>query len=240
MLTKGYLRLQSDKEVRVQTRHESRITGLLQLAFVGVFLLAGWDPVDRGTWLMENALVAVGAAAVWLTRHRFYWSARSWVQVVLFLCLHEIGTHFTYPKVPYDAVIDGLTGVSIDQSLGWQRNQYDRFVHLAFGLLFALPIREIIAAKCRLEGAWASLIAWSFVLSTSMLYELMEWIGGQYLGGGNSSFVGAQGDFWDAQKDMAVAAAGGLLVLMCRGHGIRDRLVEKGDFPVRVRRQRQP
>jgi putative membrane protein len=204
----------------VRISNKSSVTTWLQLAFLGVFLLLGWEPADRKTWLMENALVAIGAAAVWLAKHRFYWTNRSWALVVAFLCLHQIGTHFTYPDVPYNMAIARLTGVNIDQLLGWDRNHYDRLVHLGYGLLFALPIREIIVDRCRLQGAWASLIAWSFVLSTSMLYELMEWIGGQ----GNSSFLGAQGDPWDAQKDMALAAGGALLILVCRGHTIRNAL----------------
>jgi putative membrane protein len=202
----------------VRISNTSSVTTWLQLVFLGMFLLLGWEPVDRRTWLMENALVAVGALAVWLARPYFYWTTRSWALVVLFVCLHQVGTHFTYPNVPYDMAIVRLTGISIDHLFGWDRNHYDRLVHLSYGLLLALPIREIIVAKCRLQGAWASLIAWSFVLSTSMLYELMEWIGGQ----GNSSFLGAQGDPWDAQKDMALAAGGALLVLVCRGHSIRN------------------
>lgn len=207
------------------SKHESQstVTTCMQCAFLGVLVVLGWNPADRSTWLMENSLVAVGACAVWITRHRFYWSPRSWALVLLFLCLHQIGTHYTYPKVPYNAAFADLTGLDIDRLCGWTRNQYDRFVHLCYGLLTALPIREIVTTQCRLKGAWASSIAWSFVLSTSMLYELMEWVGGQYIGGGNSSFVGAQNDFWDAQKDMAVAAAGGLLVLVFRGHAIWNR-----------------
>ena len=191
----------------------------LQVAFVLVFIALGWAPVDRITWAIENTLVIIGALAVFRTRRLFYWSTRSWLLIVLFLCMHEIGTHYTYPEVPYDQAVAALTGVSLADAYGWERNHYDRFVHLCYGLLTALPFREIILAKCRLTGAWASLIAWSFVLSTSMIYELMEWIGGQYLGG-MDSVVGAQGDVWDAQKDMAWAAGGALLVLVCRGHSL--------------------
>ncbi|WP_308813307.1 DUF2238 domain-containing protein [Pseudomonas capeferrum] len=194
------------------------ISAWLQGAFLVVFVLLGWAPVDRHAWMIENSLVAIGALAVWCTRHLFYWSPRSWLLIVLFLCVHEVGTHYTYPEVPYEPAIAALTGTDLRGVFGWDRNHYDRFVHLCYGLLTALPFREIVLAKCRLTGAWASLIAWSFVLSTSMLYELMEWIGGQYMGGENSTVVGAQGDAWDAQKDMALAAAGALLVLVCRGH----------------------
>ena len=213
------------------SNHESTHTACWQLTFLLVFVVCGWQPVERTTWLMENSLVAVGAIAAWLCRQRFYWSSRSWALIVVFLCLHQVGTHYTYPNVPYNAAIAHLTGIDINQTFNWNRNQYDRFVHLCYGLLTALPIREIITAQCRLKGAWASMIAWSFVLSTSMLYELMEWVGGVYFGGGNSSFVGAQGDFWDAQKDMAAAAGAGLLVLVARGHWIRDRLTP-GRSPV--------
>lgn len=195
-------------------------TGWLQGAFIILFVLLGWDPHDRKTWLMENSLVVIGAIVVVLFRSRFYWTTRSWALVLLFLATHEVATHFTYPRVPYNAVIHQLAGIELNPLFGWQRNQYDRFVHLCYGLLLALPMREIIVSKCRLEGAWASLMTWSLVLSTSALYELMEWVGGQYIGGGNSAFVGAQNDFWDAQKDMAAAAAGSLVVLACRGHSI--------------------
>lgn len=206
------------------SNQRSSITTWLQCVFLGVFLWLGWDPVDRKTWMIENSLVVVGALAVWFTRHRFYWTPRSWAQIVLFLCLHQVGTHYTYPGVPYVAAIENLTGLNIEQLFGWQRNHYDRFVHLGYGVLVVLPIREIITRECQLKGAWASLIAWSFVLSTSMLYELMEWIGAQYVGGAHSVFVGAQGDIWDAQKDMAAAAGGALLVLVCRGHSLWARL----------------
>ncbi|MCD5996747.1 DUF2238 domain-containing protein [Pseudomonas sp. CDFA 602] len=206
------------------TDNRASITPWLHCAFLGVFLWLGWDPADRKTWLIENSLIAVGVLAVWFTRRRFYWTPWSWAMVVLFLCLHQVGTHYTYPDVPYVAAIEHVTGLNVDRVFDLQRNHYDRFVHLAYGLLMAIPLREVITRKCHLEGAWASLIAWSFVLSTSMLYELMEWIGGQYVGGGNSSFVGAQGDFWDAQQDMAAAAGGALLVLVCRGHSLRERI----------------
>ncbi len=208
------------------SKHEINVIRGLQAVFLTVVAVLGWAPLDRTTWLMENSVVVLCAAALWASRHRFYWTARSWALVLAFVVLHEVGTHYTYPQVPYDATVLKMTGVSIDQLFGWQRNQYDRFVHLAYGVLGALPLREIVTVKCRLQGAWASLMAWSLVLSTSMLYELMEWVGGAYLGPGGSAFVGAQDDFWDAQKDMAAAAAGSLAVLVCRGHAIRAPLMQ--------------
>ncbi|WP_274382412.1 DUF2238 domain-containing protein [Pseudomonas chlororaphis] len=49
----------------------------------------------------------------------------------------------------------------------------------------------------------------SLILATSTLYELIEWIGGQYLGKDQAkAFLTTQRAPWDAQKDMALALAG--------------------------------
>lgn len=212
-------------KVQRHTISNGRCIAAMQLSFAGLFVGLGWAPLDRGTWLMENALVGLGALAVWAARRRFYWSTRSWAMVLVFLCAHEVGTHFTYPQVPWARWLEHLTGVDLPTLLGWRRNPYDRLVHLCYGLCFALPLREIITAATRTRGAWASLISWSFILSTSLLYELMEWIGGSLMGARGAAFVGAQNDFWDAQKDMAWATGGSLLVLVCRGHGLKRRII---------------
>jgi putative membrane protein len=60
---------------------------------------------------------------------------------------------------------------------------------------------------------YVSLIAWNLIMSTSAVYELMEWFGGAYLSDHGADVVGAQDDFWDAQKDMALAAVGAMLTL---------------------------
>ena len=53
------------------------------------------------------------------------------------------------------------------------------------------------------------------MLSTSAVYELVEWIGGAFLGNDTANaFVGAQNDPWDSQKDMAVAVVGALTTLL--------------------------
>ncbi|WP_322265642.1 DUF2238 domain-containing protein [Pseudomonas asiatica] len=60
----------------------------------------------------------------------------------------------------------------------------------------------------------------SFVLATSALYELLEWIGGQYLGDDQAqAFVATQQDPWDAQKDMALALLGALVTLLIQRFG---------------------
>ena len=49
-------------------------------------------------------------------------------------------------------------------------------------------------------------------MSSSATYELIEWGAAMVFGGAlGIAYVGAQGDPWDAQKDMSLAALGALL-----------------------------
>ncbi|WP_371106087.1 DUF2238 domain-containing protein [Pseudomonas sp. p21] len=117
------------------------------------------------------------------------------------------------------------TDNSLNAWMGWQRNQFDRLVHLSYGLLFVLPIRELLQRQAMLRGAWLALCSVSFVLATSALYELLEWMGGQYLGDDLAqAFLATQQDPWDAQKDMALALLGALVTLInarqCKKKGL--------------------
>jgi putative membrane protein len=50
-----------------------------------------------------------------------------------------------------------------------------------------------------------------FVMSHSVIYEVIEWLAASIVAPElGDAYVGAQGDHWDAQKDMALAAAGAL------------------------------
>src|SRR3546814_10221489 len=120
-----------------------------------------------------------------------------------------VGAHYTYSNVPYDDWWRALTGHSLNEALGWKRNQFDRLVHFSYGLLFAYPIREIFLRVVEVRGFWGYLLPLDVALSTSALYELIEWGAAAPFGGElGAAYLGMQGDIWDAQKDMALAATG--------------------------------
>jgi putative membrane protein len=53
------------------------------------------------------------------------------------------------------------------------------------------------------------------VMSTSLLYELIEWGAAVTYGGDlGAAFLGTQGDEWDAHRDMALAGLGGLIAAL--------------------------
>jgi putative membrane protein len=131
--------------------------------------------------------------------------------VVGFALLHMLAARWIYSYVPYDAWFQSLFGWSPTAAFGWTRNHFDRLVHFAYGLLLFRPFRLSWGRLARSERA-GGLIAWEFILATSALYELFEWGLTLLLSPGDAeNYNGQQGDLFDAQKDMALAALGGLV-----------------------------
>ena len=171
-------------------------------------------PLDRPTWLLENALVAAAVAALALTHRRLLFSRVSYTLIFLFLCLHEIGSHYTYAQVPYDVWFTKLTGRSFNSLVGWERNNFDRVLHFCYGLLLAYPVREIFLRVVNVRGFWGYFLPLDITMSTSMLYELLEWGAAVIFGGDvGHAYLGSQGDEWDAHKDMALASLGALIAM---------------------------
>lgn len=176
------------------------------------FVLLAIDPIDRATWLLENALVFATAGMLLATGRRFPLSRLSYTLIFAFLCLHEIGSHYSYSLVPYDEWSRSLLGFSLNESLGFERNHFDRAIHFSYGLLLAYPVREFYVRVVDARGAWGYVLPLGFVMSTSMVYELIEWGAASVFGGElGDAYLGSQGDIWDAQKDMALAALGGAI-----------------------------
>lgn len=148
-------------------------------------------------------------AAPWLLQ-RWPLSSGALGCVVVFLLLHTLGGRYTYSNVPYEEWYRALTGGDFAALTGLTRNNYDRIVHLAFGLLSVPPVVEL-ARRGGLglrAGLWAAL---AFVLSVSAIYEIFEWWLAETLGGDLAEdYNGQQGDMWDPQKDMAMALLGAL------------------------------
>jgi putative membrane protein len=186
----------------------------LAWAFVAVFVLLGIAPRYRADWALENALVVALAVAWWLKPAEVVPSKVSSVCLFLFLCLHEVGAHYTYAEVPYDVWLEALTGTSLSDLVGLERNHFDRLVHFLYGLLLTYPMREVLLRTSRVRGLWGYLLPIAVSIAGSALFELIEWGAAELFGGDlGIAYLGTQGDVWDAQKDMALAALGAVLAM---------------------------
>ncbi len=116
-----------------------------------------------------------------------------------------MGSHYTYAEVPYEEWLPFFAG---------GRNHFDRLVHFLYGLLLAYPIREMFLRIGNVRGFWGYFLPLDLTMSTSMLYELIEWGTAELVGGElGAAYLGTQGDIWDAHKDMALASIGALIAM---------------------------
>ena len=193
----------------------TRLIQTLAAGFALLWVVLALSPLDRSDWLLENVLTVVGVGVLVATRRVLPLSNASYVSIFVFLCLHTIGAHYTYSLVPYDEAFRAVTGHPLDGSSEGARNHYDRFVHFAYGSLLILPLRELMMRHAGVRGFWSYFLPIDIVLSTSALYELIEWGAAVFFGGDlGAAFLGTQGDGWDAHKDMSLGALGGLVTTL--------------------------
>src|SRR5690349_11326522 len=187
---------------------------ILAVLFGVLWIVLGIQPRYRSPWLLENVLVLAAAALLAMFHRRMLFSRISYTLIFVFMCLHQVGAHYTYSEVPYDVWFQHLTGRTFNSLVGWERNQFDRIVHFSYGLLLAYPIREIFLRVVDVRGFWGYFLPLDLTMSTSMLYALVEWATAAVFGGGlGQAYLGTQGDEWDAHKDMALASLGAVITM---------------------------
>lgn len=191
---------------------------LLLALFLAWWLILAVAPVYRQDWLLENLLVFIAIPLLVLTYGRLRLSNTAYTLLFAFFVLHELGAHYTYSEVPYDSWAQALSGHTLSEVFGLERNHYDRLVHFLYGLLVAPAAIELLDARAPQRGIWRWLVPLLFMVSHSTVYELVEWGAAEVFGGDlGQAYLGMQGDVWDGQKDSALAALGALVsVIWCR------------------------
>jgi putative membrane protein len=178
---------------------------MLAIVYAVWWVLMAINPLFLEDWAVENVLVLFAVALLGFTYKAFPLSRISYTCIFVFMMLHALGAHYTYAKVPYQEWLPFLEG---------GRNHFDRLVHFMYGLLLAYPIREMFLRIGNVRGFWGYFLPLDLTMSTSMLYELIEWAAALVLGGDlGAAYLGTQGDIWDAHKDMALASLGALIAM---------------------------
>ncbi len=199
----------------VKSMSQGNLVTLLGVLFALLWVALAIHPLHRQDWVLENVLVLL-SVPVFIASHRHHLFSRlSWVLIFLFMCLHQIGAHYTYSEVPYDEWWRALTDRTLNELLGWQRNHFDRAIHFTYGLLLAYPFREIFLRIANARGFWGYFLPLDITMSSSLLYELIEWLAAEILGSElGQAYLGTQGDVWDAHKDMALASLGAIIAML--------------------------
>ncbi len=178
------------------------------LALFGVVWVASGVKAEIPTdWMLENVLVFGLAVVLVGSYRRFMLSNTSYVLIFVFLCLHECGAHYQYSAA--------VPGEWMRSATGAARNDYDRLVHFSFGLLFWYPQREVLGRRAGVRSGWLEVLPVLTTLACSAVYEVIEAVTAVVVDPADAiAFLGAQGDPWDAQKDMSLAVAGAVVRLV--------------------------
>lgn len=202
------------------TRYRAGLLGLMLI----VLILSCIDPPWPNHLILQHIPTAIGIGLLLWAGHKLELSDASFTCIIIFMLLHILGARWIYSYVPYDDWSAWLTGHRISDVFGFERNHYDRLVHFSYGLLFSRPIRELLVRFADMRPRLARWLGVEFVLGTSALYELVEWLIAIVLSPETAdAYNGQQGDMWDAQKDMALALGGAMIGTMLARYDRRHR-----------------
>ena len=179
------------------------------------------NPHDLFTWFLEVLPVLIGIMVLVYIYPRFQFSNFVYTLLWLHAIILIVGGHYTYAEMPlFNWLRDFF-------DLG--RNNYDRLGHFAQGFIPAMVTREVLLRQTPLKhGKWLNFIIISICLALSAAYELFEFATAKLLGATADSFLGSQGDVWDAQWDMTFALIGAILALLLLSKFHDRALYERG------------
>jgi putative membrane protein len=186
------------------------IAPLLLVIFAIFWLLLAINPLYRDVWVAENLILVICITYVVSNYQKSPFSNTSYWLIFLFCILQTIGAHYTYAEVPF--------GFWVADLLEIERNHYDRLVHLAFGFFLVLPFKETITRTIKFSSYRSELFLLVLVFfGIGSFYEIVEWLYAIFYEQATEtadSFLGSQGDIWDAEKDMLLNGLGAWLYLL--------------------------
>ncbi|MHC1714291.1 MAG: DUF2238 domain-containing protein [Acidaminococcaceae bacterium] len=191
-----------------------------------ILLMLMWsviNPHDLFTWFLEVLPVLIGIIVLAYIYPRFQFSNFVYTLLWLHAIILIVGGHYTYAEMPlFNWLRDSF-------DLG--RNYYDRVGHFAQGFIPAMVTREVLLRQTPLKhGKWLNFIIISICLALSAAYELFEFATAKLMGATADSFLGSQGDVWDAQWDMTFALIGAILALLLLSKFHDRALYERGSI----------
>lgn len=204
-----------------------RAQRLLFIASLALFALSCINPPYPQFFVLEHIPTLAAIAVLVVVERRVGISALSYSLLAAFFLLHVLGARYLYSYVPYDEWSEALFGVTISDAFGFRRNHYDRLVHFLYGVLIAVPVYRFQVRWLKLTPGWSAALALQFILATGAVYELVEWLVAITMAADwAEAYNGQQGDVWDPQRDMLLAAVGAMLSLaaiLAFGAGRRTR-----------------
>jgi putative membrane protein len=179
----------------------SYVPHILLCLYLVEFVICAVAPYSRDVWWAENLpIVGIVIFLVVLYIRGIRFSNLGYVMASVLIFWHTIGGHYTFERVPFQFITD---------MFGWERNNFDRIGHFSVGFYAFLFLEYVIKNNSITSKTIAYISAFSFIGTIAAVYEVVEWVYAVQEGGeAGVSFLGSQGDIWDAQKDMLMDMSG--------------------------------
>jgi putative membrane protein len=179
--------------------------GIMIVLFFVALIWSGIRPYNRWNWFGEILPAVIGLVLlVRIYPHtRFTFFAYT-IALIASLCIF-LGGHYTYAKEP---VFNW-----IKETYGLERNNFDKFGHFFQGMVPAILARELFYFKGLVNRKWIGFLAFCVAMTTTSVYEIIEYFVCLINQKPIESFMGIQGYLWDSQTDMLFAMLGSLFVL---------------------------
>ncbi|MFV5491968.1 DUF2238 domain-containing protein [Acinetobacter sp. ASP199] len=192
---------------RLSSKHFVSL-GILALAII----FASIQPLEMESYLLHQTGTVFMIAMLILCLYKIGLSFSSFNLYLVFLLIHVVAAHYLYSYVPYNEWMQTISGFDLNAAMGWSRNMFDRFAHLAFGLLLYPVFYRLFQVWLPQQKPFTIfLLVIQFVMATSLIYEWIEWLIAIGLSPEQAeSYNGQQGDIWDAHKDMLLATVGAM------------------------------
>ncbi|MFZ6746732.1 DUF2238 domain-containing protein [Undibacterium sp. JH2W] len=179
---------------------------------LAVFAISWIKPMWPYEQALHSSLTVLGLILLWYYARKNPISDASFLLICLFIAVHCVAARWLYSNVPYDAWIKSLFGFSLQASMGWSRNHFDRLVHFMYGFCLVPGLVEQFRHKYTPRTGYCLTLALAAIMVTSLWYEWFEWLVAITMSAEDAeAYNGQQGDIWDAHKDMLAATLGALV-----------------------------
>ncbi|RYE02218.1 MAG: DUF2238 domain-containing protein [Sphingobacteriales bacterium] len=186
-----------------------KISTFIMLAiFIASWISPIW-PIEQA---LHSSLTIIAFILMWQYTSKNNVTDFNFFLIVVFISIHSIAARWLYSNIPYDKWLQTTLGFSLNQHLGWSRNNFDRLVHFLYGFCLTPVIISYSTDKLNKSKKIGFVFAISAIMITSLWYEWFEWLIASALSANDAeAYNGQQGDMWDAHKDMLLATIGSVV-----------------------------
>lgn len=193
-------------KIKYLAMKNEKIPLVLLVSYLFLCLGLSFNPTYRPAWVFENVTVWVALIPIiGMYLRGLKLSNTSYILIWTAMCLHTVGGYHTFSKVPLGEWLVYLGDGG--------RNNYDRLGHLFLGG-FTYPLLELNDRFRLVNTRSVALgVCILIMLAVGALYEIWEWLAVCITEHNTGlTYVGAQGDEWDAQADMLCCLVGSVVV----------------------------